>query len=587
MIAALLWLAAAGGDTLATRAERTDFVETARYDETVALARKLDAASPWVTYTSFGASGEGRALPLLVVAKPGAGTPAQAHAAGRAVVLVINCIHAGEVEGKDASLMLVRDLVQQRAALLEKVVLLVIPIYNVDGHERFGPFNRINQNGPREMGFRVNARNLNLNRDFTKADAPETRALLRLWNAWRPDLFFDNHTTDGADWQYDVLYSTPVWQTQHPAVVRWSRQHLVERAFPALAQDGHVVGPNFSLRDSRNPMAGLEDGDLPPRFSSGFATLHNRPSILVETHMMKPYRQRVMATYHLMRRVLDELAADPGSLRAALGEADREVSGWASSYDPGRQVTLLVRRTEASVPFTLRGYGYTVSKSKISGADAIVWDRSKPVDYATRLFAQAEPAVRVAPPLAYVIPVEWPEVAERLRLQGLKVEALQAPAEVEIESYRIAEPEWQSTSFEGRLPLSKFRAEPLRERRPFARGSFLVRLDQPQGKAALHLLEPEAPDSLLRWGEFHATLEQKEHAEAYVMEAEAARMLAQSPALKNEFEKALAADPKLAASPRERLDFFFRRSAYWDARVGRYPVGRIVDAAALRALRSR
>jgi hypothetical protein len=581
LIPALILVAA---DALATKAERTDFAETARYEETVALARKLDAASPWVRYETFGVSGEGRALPLLVVAKTPGITPAQAHAAGRAVVLVINCIHAGEVEGKDASLMLVRDLVRRKDPVLDKLVLLVIPIYNTDGHERFGPFNRINQNGPREMGWRVNARNLNLNRDFVKADAPETRALLKLWQKWRPDLFFDNHTTDGADWQYDVLYSTPVWQTQHPAVARWAREHLVEKAFPALAQDGHVVGPNFTLRDSRNPLAGVEDVDMAPRYSSGFATLQNRPSILVETHMMKPYRQRVTATYDLMRRVLQELA-DPTSLRAAVGEADREVSRWAERYDPARLVTLAVRPSGPGVPFTLRGYRYTISKSKVSGADAITWDRAHPQEYQTRLYADAEPAVRVAPPLAYLVPPEWPELAERLRLQGLRVTTLSEAAEVPIESYRIVDPQWEAVSFEGRVMLSRFKAEPVRERRSFARGSFLVKLDQPQGKAALHLLEPEAPDSLLRWGELNAVLEQKEYAEAYVMEAEAARMLAKNPALEAEFARALAADPKLAASPRARLDFFFRRSPYWDTRVGRYPIGRVIDAAALRQLR--
>ena len=191
-----------------TLAEKTNYRETPRYDETIAYSRKLADASPLIRFESFGKSGEGRDLPLLIAASGNTFTPQAARSAGKVVLMIQACIHPGESDGKDAGLALLRDIAitKTRTALLDHAVILFIPIYNVDGHERFGPFNRINQNGPAEMGWRVTTTNLNLNRDYMKADAPETRAWLKLWTEWNPDLLMDCHVTDGADFQYNITY---------------------------------------------------------------------------------------------------------------------------------------------------------------------------------------------------------------------------------------------------------------------------------------------------------------------------------------------------------------------------------------------
>ncbi|HKC66250.1 MAG TPA: M14 family zinc carboxypeptidase, partial [Pyrinomonadaceae bacterium] len=191
-----------------TLAEKTNYRETPRYDETIAYSRKLADASPLIRYESFGKSGEGRDLPLLIAASGDTFTPQAVRRAGKVVLLIQACIHPGESDGKDAGLALLRDIAitKTRTGLLDHVVILFIPIYNVDGHERFGPFNRLNQNGPAEMGWRATSTNLNLNRDYMKADAPETRAWLRLWTEWNPDLLIDCHVTDGADFQYNITY---------------------------------------------------------------------------------------------------------------------------------------------------------------------------------------------------------------------------------------------------------------------------------------------------------------------------------------------------------------------------------------------
>src|SRR5881296_2649485 len=248
-----------------TPAEKSDYATTPRDAETTAYARRLQAAAPGqVRLETFGRSGEGRDLFILVVSKDGVFDPPAIHKAGRPIVLVQNAIHAGEMDGKDASLALLRDIVvtKEKAALIDRAVLVVIPIYNVDGHERFGPYNRINQNGPRETGWRTQARNLNLNRDYMKADAPETRAFLRLWTRWLPDLFVDTHVTDGADFQYDTTYGLDTG----PDVLAPYLEKVVGAA-------GHVISPYINLKSDTDPSQGITTAQDPPRFSTGYINL--------------------------------------------------------------------------------------------------------------------------------------------------------------------------------------------------------------------------------------------------------------------------------------------------------------------------
>src|SRR5918997_1423669 len=269
-----------------THAERTGYRETPRYEETLAYCRKLaDAAPSQIRLTDFGRSGEGRALPLLTAAKGKTFTPAASRRAGKVVVLVQANIHAGEEDGTAARLALLRDIVvlKTQPRLLEHVTLLFVPIYNVDGHERRSPFNRINQNGPAEVGWRANATNLNLNRDYMKADAPETRAWLRLWDEWRPDLFIDCHVTDGADFQYNVTYQFERHANVAPSVRGWSKEFFDGKIVPATEAAGNLLSPYMVFRDNRDPSKGIDSFVSTPRFSTGYTPLRNRPGLLIET----------------------------------------------------------------------------------------------------------------------------------------------------------------------------------------------------------------------------------------------------------------------------------------------------------------
>jgi hypothetical protein len=556
-----------------TPAEKTGVLETPRLAGTVAYLKRLAAASPWIRVTSFGTSGEGRDLVLVIAAKDGVFDPAAAAKSGRVIVLVQAGIHAGEIDGKDAGLALLRDIAvtKEKAALLDHVVLLFMPIYNVDGHERFGPWNRINQDGPKEMGWRVTARNLNLNRDYMKADAVETRAWLKVWNAWHPDLMIDSHVTDGADFQYDVTYAIETGPNVAPPIAAWTNNLLLPRLLPILEARGHLVAPYIQLVDDANPGRGQTGGVAEPRFSTGYTVLRNRPSFLIETHMLKDYPTRVRATYDTIVGLLGAVGSDPGSLRTAVRAADAEAAR------PGGRTPLRFRTTERARQVEFKGYAWTREPSSVSGAIKVVYSR-EPSTRAVDRFDQVETTVEVERPRAYLVPPQWTEVIGVLRAHGLRLLRLAEPLTAPVGGYRLSEPKWQEAPFEGRhmVTFKTERADGIS--REFPRGTVVVPLDQPDAPLAVNLLDPQGPDALAAWGFFDAIFEQKEYFESYVMERMAQEMLDKDAALRAEFQAALA-DPKFAASPQQRLEFFYRRSPYWDDRIGLYPVGLVTSDA--------
>jgi murein tripeptide amidase MpaA len=560
-----------------THAEKTGYRETPRYAETIAYSRKLSSASPLIRMKSFGESGEGRALPLLIAATGGTFTPEAARRAGKAVVLVQACIHPGEPDGKDAGLALLRDIAitKTQPRLLDKLVLLFIPIYNTDGHERFGPFNRINQDGPIEMGWRVTSTNLNLNRDYMKADAPETRAWLKMWTEWNPALFIDCHVTDGADYRYVLTYQYEQHENVPAPVLQWERAAFEGRIIPAVEAAGHLSAPYMEFRDNRDLMKGIDSFIAPPRFSTGYTPVRNRPGLLIETHMLKPYRPRVLATYALLKAALEEVNRDTESLLRVVRQADEQTAAEGRAYNAARTYPLQFELTEKSRPFQLKGVESHTELSDVSGAVRVVFG-TKPIDLTVPLYDEARVTASASVPLYYIVPVQWKSVIDVLAAQGLRLQRLAASETIEVESYRFSEVKLATTPFEGRV-MPTFKTNPVRERRTFPAGSVVVPLDQPGAHVAMYLLEPQSPDSFVAWGFFNAIFEQKEGGEDYVLEKLAREMLAKDENLRREFEERVATDPKFAASSRERLRFFYERSPYWDKQMNLYPVGRITS----------
>ena len=562
-------------DDWRTDAEKTDYRETPRYAETIAYAKRLAAASPLIEFQSFGYSGEGRDLPLLLATEGATFSPDAAQQSHKAVVLIQACIHAGEPDGKDAGFALLRDIAitKHLPDLLKNLVVLFIPIYNTDGHERFGPYNRINQNGPANMGWRTTTTYQNLNRDYMKADAAETRAWLSLWNRWQPHLFIDCHVTDGADYQYNITYQYEHHEGVDPEILAWEREIIDGRVKPGTEAAGHKVSWYLEFRDNRDFSKGIADFNGSPRFSTGYVPLRNRPAILIETHMLKDYRSRVLGTYDFLRCTLEQVSRSPKALLEAVRRADERSKTMGQDYDPTRTVPLSYELTDKPRPYELRAVESRTEKSDVSGAARVVFG-SKPSSITVPIHDTFRVKASVAPPLYYIVPVQWEPIINVLKAHGLQLHELLEPAIVEVESYKFRDVKWPLGPFEGRL-MPSFELTPLRERGTFPAGSVVVPLAQTSAKVALNLLEPQAPDSVVAWGFFNAIFEQKEYAENYILEQLAREMMSKNPQLRSEFENRLASDANFASSPSERLQFFYQRSHYWDPQMNLYPVGRV------------
>lgn len=560
-----------------THAEKTNYRQTPNYAGTIAFAKELAHASPAIEYRGFGHSGQGRELPLLIASETHTFTPEAARANGKAVVLIQACIHSGEPDGKDAGFALLRDIAitKTAAGILENVVLLFLPIYNTDGHERSTPFNRINQNGPDSMGWRTTSTYQNLNRDYMKADTPETRAWLRLWNEWEPDLFIDCHVTDGADYRCNITYHHEHHAGVDEAVLEWERAVFDNKVKKATEAAGNVISWYLEFIDNRDLTLGTRDFNGSPRFSTGYVPLRNRPGILIETHMIKDYRSRVIGTYDFLRAALTEVNDDPVRLIRAGHEADQRTVEAGRSYNPANLYPLDFELTDEKTPFALKAFQYETEQSDVSGDLRVVYGR-EPLDLTIPMYDKFRVTAGAAPPLYYIVPVQWTSVIEVLHAHGVRFRSLAETAAMEVESYRFKNVRWPSEPFEGRH-MPKFDVERSTEMREFSAGSLVVPTAQPLGKLVLNLLEPQAPDSFARWGFFNAIFEEKEYAEHYVLEALAREMMNGDPNLKREFEELLTADPDFAASPAERLRFFYKRSPYWDPQMNLYPVGRIVS----------
>jgi murein tripeptide amidase MpaA len=576
-----------------TPAEISDYRTTPDYAETVAYLERIAAANPaQVRIENFGKTGEGRDLKIVIASKDGVFDPASIHASGRAILLVQNSIHAGEMDGKDACLALLRDVVQDKNGakhLLDHAVFVFIPVYNIDGHERRSAYNRINQNGPELAGWRANASNLNLNRDYMKADAPETRAFLQMFHRWLPDFFVDDHVTDGMDYQYDVTFMADDGPDVAPATARWLHDTVTPELATQVSAAGHLCFPSLvDLNDDTDPAKGLSFNANRPRYSTGLMILENRPGLLVELHMLKDYRTRVTGNYEILRALLEVMNRDAAKLIALNREADAAAANLGAHPLGSEKFPLAVDWNGETTPVVFHGYQFTRALSEISGSMWIryshePWNVTLPSSTGTKVSAST------TPPAGYIVPPQWTHVIDVLEAHGIALQRTTAPWTGKVERYRCSGMQWKDAPFEGRHPMFGGEgggAQPGRfgqctlttETVTFPTGSVVAPLDQRLSRVVIQWLEPEAPDSAVRWGFFDPIFEQKEYGEAYVLEKLARENLAKDPALKAEFERRIQNDPRFAASPQARLEFFYERSPWFlENRAGEYPVGRLLS----------
>ena len=571
------------GENLTTLAEESGFRSTGRSAEVERLCEAFTRAWPQaVRLLEFGRSAEGRPMLALLAS----------HADPRTVPLLMlqAGIHPGESDGKDAGFIALRELLAGAAAAgaLDRIAILFVPAFNVDGHERFGRWNRPNQNGPEETGWRTTAQNLNLNRDYTKADAPEMRALLALVRDWDPLVCADLHVTDGADFEPDIsLQAEPI--SQGDPQLRACGRELRDALIAKLAAQGSLplpFYPDFARTD--DPASGFVLTVYSPRFSTGYFPQRNRFTVLVETHSWKDYATRVRVTRNTIVGLAElvsahgaewlEKARQADAAAARLGGSDVTLdyaSGWREPTKPGSAAH--APQATGAEPIEFRGYAYTRKPSPVSGDLVTMYDPTTPQIWRVPLRHQVEASLVVKAPLGgYVVPAGYAqEIGAKLALHGIAFEAVRTRIDdVRVEVFRATRVKFSRAPFEGRM-RAKLEGAWARATQVIDVGALFVPIAQSGARLLMALLEPQAPDSFAAWGFFNACFEQKEHIEPYVAEQIAREMLEKDLRLQAEFTRKLLADPAFAADPSARLEYFLRRHASWDARYNLYPVIRV------------
>lgn len=553
--------------------EKSGFVSTDDYQSTINYFQKLAESSEYARMVEFGVSPQGRKLYYLVADRDKEFYPEEDNAyRSKAVVMIQNGIHSGEIEGKDACMLLLREILitKEKLSLLDKVKLVVIPIFNVDGHERRSPYNRINQNGPKEMGWRTTAQNYNLNRDYMKADTPEMRALLKLFNKFNPDIYIDTHTTDGADYQYTISYGIDTHLLKYEKQKEWIKSNLKPFIESYLKRAGYLISPyvGFVKGDFRN---GIKDWISLPRFSHGYAALRNRVGILIETHMLKPYKERVFSTKSFLEGILEIASKESDLIIKNSIEADR----FASEWYPNKFYPIKLTITEQADSFFYLGKKTYPDSSYIAGRPVIKFS-NEPLNVVVPYYHSSKVIDSLEVPLAYVIPSEYYNLIDIVKLHNIVVDTLKEEREAEAIKTKFKNVEFPSFSYEGRFS-PRFDFIEYEQNVTLNKGDFIIRSNQPSIGLIVYLFSPKSADSFLKWGFINQIFERKEYFEEYSMEPIAEAMYDSDAELRMEFETKLKNDPEFAKNARERLNFFYERSKYFDKKINVYPVLKIKE----------
>lgn len=548
--------------------EKGNGIQTATYQETIAYFEKLDKDFETIQIFPIGQDDNG--MPLHVVlysADKNFNLPELRK--NKAILLLNNGIHPGEPDGIDATMMLYRDLATGKIEAPKNTVIANIAVYNLSGMLNRNSHSRANQNGPESYGFRGNARNYDLNRDFVKCDTKNARSFAEIFHKIKPDVFIDNHVSNGADYQYTFTYIATHHQKLGGRLGMYFKNEMLPEILNGLKAKNIESTPYVNIHDEK-PDNGFSQFMDHARYSTGYASLFNVPGSMPETHMLKDYKDRVHVTYEYMLETLkytDKNYAEIKEKRLA----NRD------DYMPGNKYTLLWKTDSSAVsllPFL--GYKGDYKTSEVSGQPRLFYDRTKPFKKVVKYYQEYKPVLEITVPKAYVIPKSWWNVIELLKINNIQLQELQQDTEMEVESYRIESYNTAPYPYEGHYPHSNTKVIVATEKMKFTKGDFIVDTQQPGVKYLLETLEPQANDSFFNWNFFDAVLQQKEYYSAYVFEDTAAKLLKENPKLKAELDAKKVADKKFAADGAAQLDWVYYHSEYYEKSHKKYPVYRVV-----------
>jgi hypothetical protein len=563
----------AASDPGPTPAELTGFTCTPTYEETCAYLRAVAAACRYVHVAACGYTTEGRPIPVAFVWEsngPGGGWE---DGESKPVVLITAGIHSGEICGSDALLLLLRDIARGlEPDLTAHLRLILVPIFNVDGHVRRSPYNRFTQVGP-ECGFgrRRNALNLDLNRDFAKLETPECQALVRLASQFRPHIYMDLHTDDGIGHQYDILYDAGVNPTFPEGRAELIKGRLLPSVEAAMARAGFRCRPIGQPRDRADLSRGFLDLSIRTRYSTGYSETRQTISILSEAYPYTTYERRVRATGAFVRATLAFAVTNRIEIRDVVDRARAEAERWA--LEPGQHPIGLgcAADTTTFVTGEWLGKKSVMRESPITGA-RYAWYGDEDSTYTVPYYDRLVPQVTAPMPRGYLLGPEWGHVASRLKDHCIAVYQILEPFETDVEVFRIHAATFEEEPCQGHHPIEKLDGGWACERRVLPPGSFWVPLDQPGGLTAMQLLEPESPDALLVWNFFDTIFENGMVLESWALEEKLGDMLTE-PEFRARYEAALA-DSSLPADPEQRLRQMLQWTPYAQEQYKLYPAFR-------------
>ncbi len=550
--------------------ENSDGTQTGSYQESIDFYLALEKKFPSIRVYEMGLTDSGFPLHIVVfdpqntIQKKFEGFAKH----GKNLLLINNGIHPGEPDGIDATMLLFRDFAENKTPIPKKTIIATIPVYNIGGALDRNSTSRTNQDGPKEYGFRGNARNYDLNRDFIKSDTKNARAFAEIFHWLNPDFFIDNHVSNGADYQYILTHLF----TQHNKLGGELGDYLQTSFMPQFEYSLHKkkwdITPYVNVFN-QVPEVGFSQFLDAPRYSTGYAALFNTLGMMVETHMLKPYKDRVEGTYELMKSFIDVAEEDASKIKE-LRKKSFEKYKVGGYYPLSWQVDSLKTTT-----LTFLGYEGKMIPSKVTGRERLKYSRDKPFTKDITYYNSFKAIDSISIPSAYIIPQGYWNVIDLLKLNKIKFSVIKNDSTVSAEVYRIKSFETVKSPFEGHYLHYKTEVTKSIENVSVKKGDFLIKTQQPGVRYILEILEPAAPDSFFNWNFFDAILQQKEGFSPYVWEDMAEKFLNENPEIKKEFEAKKAENLEFAKNWYAQLDWIHKKSPYYEKSHLRYPIVRV------------
>jgi hypothetical protein len=564
----ILIFVAASSQAQLTVFEKSNGTASATYFETISFYQQLQKQSKQVQIKNMGETDAGYPLHLVLVSSDGNFNPTHWRQQNKIVFLINNAIHPGEPDGVDASMLLVRDIIAKKNALPKNVVLAIIPIYNIGGALNRNSVSRVSQNGPLQYGFRGNSQNLDLNRDFTKNDSKEAKSFAQIFHWLQPDIFLDNHVSDGADFQHTITLITTQYDKLGKTAGDFLRNKFEPSIYAGMLQKKWKLIPYVEF-ETANFDKGIVMFNETPRYSSGYAALFNCLSFITETHMLKPYGSRVAATYDIMQTFIEQASIQSNAILTNKKQA------FANTQLQQQFALKYSVDTTKKSSIIFEGYQQDTMKSQATGLPAMFYNQNKPYTKQVDYYNFFKGTNLIEKPKAYIIPAGWHAIIERLQLNGVTINRFLKDTAIPITYYQIDNYKTRANAYEKHYPHYGTTVIAKKDTPVFLKGDYIVTTNQPNVRYIIEMLEPTGDDSFFAWNFFDAILQQKEGYTDYRWEALAAEFVAQNPTVKKALEEKKVTDAAFAKNASAQLDFIYKLSPYYEKAHKRYPVYRV------------